>query len=264
MEYTIIIINLFHVLLNNIPQLLIQSVFFKNNNINWSILNLLQITKIFTCVLKTSWLSINLVKHFLKNEFNCKIKLNKKISIVNKFLSNLLTLTVRFYPIVFLIREYQSICCFLVANRFLISLIYTFISIYFNRNLKIKINIVSIFWFFVLSMLRANVFIDNFKFNSFIFVYSCLEYLVYFYLITICYKSIISTIFIFLIMFIIFIVNILNEYLFWNYYFYLNGYDNFKDLFNQWLHHQQQQQQQQETMIIKTQGEENHELKSFI
>ncbi len=132
MEYTIIIINLFHVLLNNIPQLLIQSVFFKNNNINWSILNLLQITKIFTCVLKTSWLSINLVKHFLKNEFNCKIKLNKKISIVNKFLSNLLTLTVRFYPIVFLIREYQSICCFLVANRFLISFIYTFISIYFN------------------------------------------------------------------------------------------------------------------------------------
>ena len=64
-------------------------------------------------------------------------------------------------------------------------------------------------------------------------------------------------------MFIIFIVNILNEYLFWNYYFYLNGNDNFKDLFNQWLHHQQQQQQQ-EIKIIRTQGEENHELKSFI
>ena len=97
LEYTILLIHLFHVLFNNVPQFLVQSIFslnttvttthtesnsFLNNQNNSKHLKLIQMFKLAVCLSRFGLSSIQLVKHFLLNEFNFKTQIS------NMFIAN--------------------------------------------------------------------------------------------------------------------------------------------------------------------------------
>jgi hypothetical protein len=91
----------------------------------------------------------------------------------------------------------------------------------------------------MLSLLRINVYIDNFRLKSFLFAYNLAESLVVlFFIYESLQNSVPKCVLTLVLLVIVYFVNILNEYLLWMY-CYGEKNPQVKDLFNKWIFKQQ-------------------------
>lgn len=263
LEYVVLIVNIFHVLFNNVPQLITQSVLFINGY-QLKYLNLVQLIKIVICLIKTSWLSIKFVRYFLINEFNIEFKLSR-IFILNKFISNIFTLILRLGPIVYLFNDHQIVCLLLLGAKILFCLVYTHFTMFLNKQLtvKLKLSCCALFWFFIVSFLRTVVFIDNFKLKSFLLFYILSENFVLVYLFS--FYDFRKFVLICFLLFVINFLNIFNEYLLFKYCF-SDRKLVFNDLFNSWLLEQQMELIEEMQVVASQSGpiKDDDERKVFL
>ncbi len=246
----ILLIHLFHVLFNSVPQFLVQSVYLLSSSHNESLfisnnkqLKLIQLLKSTMCLSRFSFLGIQLLKYFFLNEFSVKIHLSK-VFIAGKFFSNIFTLMIRLSSLVYLYAIQPIAFYLLIGSRFLTNFLYTYQSIFLTDSTpttpdRVRFSVVSVFWFVVLSLIRVNVHIDNFRLKSFLFAYNLAESLLIFFLI---YGSLNNSVhrcvFILVLLGIVYCVNILNEYCLWKL-CYGDKNPQVRDLFNKWIVKQQ-------------------------
>lgn len=260
LEYVLLILYLFQVLCNNVPQLYLQSYYYLHSKLNTSGYKLIQLIKIGLCLLKISLVTVKFKKYFFLNEFHLVLKLSKTFLII-KFLSNLFTLVIRLAPVIYLIYEYSLVCSLLIVNKLLVCFIQTYLTLFLNTN--VKFSILSMFWYVVISCLRFCVFIDNFTFKSLVQIYNLVENCILFSLIFISMNNFKKSFLICFLILLINLINMFNEYLCWKYCF-TNENEHikmkFNDLFNKWLlqHKNQENEAKDELNMIQinTNGDE--------
>ena len=171
-RYFLLMANVFHVIFNSVPQLLVQSVYlsspssrtimnqFSNGN-SQSIHIYLLILKISISFFRICWTSTKLVEHFLAYEFKLNFRGAQKWKfMLFRFGTNFFTLYFRFIPFVILAIYYKPLCLLLILLKYLRSIIVE-VALFRQRNNEKKMIGLEIFWCFILGFLKATVIIDE-------------------------------------------------------------------------------------------------------
>ena len=220
------------------PQFLIQSIFFVNQNFNFidfdmsqiyelnlSRLNLLLAVKLLLSSFRISWSSMLFVKYFVVYEFN-KQKLSKAFMFC-RFLSNHLILLVRFVPFIVLFNYLTNFCYVLLLFKFLFHFLLEAVTFTCNlpRPIKNYFSFLSLFWCMILSMLRTLTYIEEFEMffksenrnlNCYLLFYSLFQFfeiLLVFYLILSC----LDLTFLVICLSVFYIVSMIIEHFYWAY-----------------------------------------------
>ena len=123
--------------------------------------------KIILSILRISIISMLFVKYFLEYEFNITLQPNCIYRLlILRFFSNFIIILVNFVPYVFFFYYSKLTCIFIFALKFVRFFLDELLFVYFGKFIRrenLELNFISLFWCFVLSALRAFVFIEEFE-----------------------------------------------------------------------------------------------------
>lgn len=250
LEYVLLVVYLFQILFNNVPQLYLQSYYYLNSKRYLFSENkkLIQLAKIGLSLVKISLVAVKFNNYFLLNEFYLVFKLSKAFLLI-KFVSNIFTLVIRLAPVIYFLNRYSVACYFLIANKLFVSFVQTYLAMFVNTN--VKFSTVSLFWYFIMSCLRFCVYIDNFTLKSLVLLYILVENLILGVLVFLLLNNFKKACLLCFFLFFINFINLFNEYLLWKYCFTSENDQrmttklSFGELFNKWLLAQQGQKEKQ-------------------
>lgn len=174
-KYIVLMANIFQIIFNNLPQLIIQSMYFIRHCdfVQFASIvdiNLFVIFKIIISLFRLSQSSALFVNYFLVYEFDIKcfqIARNCQFMLF-RILSNSLTLLSRILPFIFVSIHLPKCVLIILFYKYLRNFIYELINYNVpNRTNKLKHNFLSVFWCFIISVLRTSVLINEFETWSF-------------------------------------------------------------------------------------------------
>jgi len=177
-KYFLTMTNLFQIIFNCLPQLVIQSVYFskiihsQNTGKFTPVKPVLLLVGIKICfaLFRISYSSASFVNYFLVNEFKNQNLTNYRgsIFIFFRLLSNIFILGFRFLPLLLISGQFSKTFYFLIFFRYFKAFVFEqmiFISDMTRQSEHIKCNFLSVFWCLVLSVLRTSVLLNEFEFT---------------------------------------------------------------------------------------------------
>lgn len=179
-DYLILIGNSFHILFNNLPQVIVQSFFYLSKNIQnqrGHELIKIQFLKVVLSILRISFISSYFIAYFLSKELN--VKLNQIVFIIFRFFSNLLLTTVRLFSLVLIFLYFPKMCLLIICIRFALNFSIVFFCLTsFSENFILNyqhsdslkctsFNSLRLFWTFFIAIFKFVSYFEDYAFNKF-------------------------------------------------------------------------------------------------
>ena len=180
-DFIILIANMFHALFNNYPQIMLQSLIFidsvANSNLLKSSSSAIIVAKVILSLYRVSFTSTYFISYMLSAEFN--INLNKNIFLLFRFVSNLIFILARVFPLILMLNLFTGLGLLFIGARFFINFLitYYFVTKFDNERLNLnsygrdvtsmfcltpsRFNSLRLFWTFFLSIFRITAHFDD-------------------------------------------------------------------------------------------------------